>query len=62
MENLAREPSGRKSYRPSRITRVIAVRLPLNVYSILERRAGKQKIKPSSYLKKLISNDALRRR
>jgi len=47
---------------PSTKTRVIAFRIPLGVYSIVERRAEKQKIKPSDYLKNLVSKDALRRR
>jgi len=43
-------------------TKVVAFRLPPHVYSVVERRAKKQKIKPSDYLRNLVSKDALRRR
>ena len=43
-------------------TKVVAYRLENDVYSIVERRAGKRKVKVSEYLKNLVSYDARRRR
>ncbi len=43
-------------------TKTIAFRLPNDVYNIVERRARKQKIKVSEYLKRHITYDATRRR
>ena len=44
---------------PSRTTTPVAVRLPNEVYNILKRRATKQKIKPSEYLKRLVTYECL---
>ena len=43
-------------------TTVVAVRLPNEVTDVIERRAEKQGLKPSEYIKKLISYDCLRKR
>ena len=50
------------SNNPSHTTRSIAYRLPNDVYSIAERRAKKQKIKLSEYLRNFFTKDATRRR
>jgi len=47
---------------PSRTTTPVAVRLTNEVYNILKRRAIKQKIKPSEYLKRLVTFECLRKR
>jgi len=46
----------------SNTTKLIAFRIPNNVYAIVERRAKKQKIKVSEYIKAFIIYDAMRRR
>jgi len=52
----------KKSSKSSTRTKVVAYRLENDVYSIVERRAGKRKVKVSEYLKNFISRDARRRR
>lgn len=46
---------------PSHTTKIIAFRLPNEVYSILERKAGKQGIKPSEWLRKRVIYDICRK-
>ena len=48
------------SNNPSSTTRAIALRLPNDVYAILERRADKQKVKPSDYLRRRVVYDTRR--
>ena len=47
-------------YRISHTTEVIAFRLPLDVIAIIKRRAGKQGIKPSEYLRRRVNYDTTR--
>lgn len=46
----------------SRRTKVVAFRVDMNAYQIIERRARKQGIKVSDYLRNMVTNDAKRRR
>ena len=43
-------------------TEVVAARLPNEVIVVITRRAEKQRLKPSEYIKQLISYDTLRKR
>ncbi len=48
------------SNRPSLTTRTIAVRIPLDVFSIMQRRADRKRIILSEYLKRKIAYDVVR--
>lgn len=47
---------------PSKRTKPVTFRLPKEVVAIVERRAKKQGLKLSEYLRKFVTYDALRRR
>ena len=49
------------SNKPSATTKVVAFRLPNEVYFVLERRAKKQNITVSAYLKKRVKYDTMRK-
>ncbi len=51
-----------KKYRLSKTTTPVAFRLPNEAYEIVSRRAEKQGLKISDYLKKFITYDARRKR
>ena len=51
-----------KEYRKSKTTRPVAFRIDNESYGIVNRRAEKQGLKISSYLKKFVTNDARRKR
>jgi len=43
-------------------TKSIATRLPIDVFSIIEKRAKKRNMKPSEWLRGFVTYDARRRR
>jgi len=51
----------RKQYRLSSTTKVVAFRLPIAISAILERKAGKQGLKPSEWLKRRLIYDVSRK-
>ena len=51
-----------KSYRISKTTRVLTVRLPNDVVDIIVRRATKRKLKASEYLRRYLEYDTRRKR
>lgn len=48
------------SNNPSHVTKAIALRLSNEVYDVLVRKATKQGIKPSEWVKKRLSYDLMR--
>jgi len=50
------------SNNPSKTTKAIATRLPVDVYDTIERRAKKRGMKPSEYVKGFITRDVRRKR
>jgi len=50
------------SNNPSKTTKAIATRLPVDVYEVIERRAKRKGVKVSEYLKQFITYDTRRKR
>jgi len=43
-------------------TKIVATRVPIDVFSIIERRASKRGMKPSEYLRDFITKEVRRKR